>query len=269
MSEDSNLNSKIRSFPPIEAWNKYKQSLSSPIRWSVETVEFIVTLLLLLIIIRQGVFERRFIPSGSMLPSLQVGDQLIIEKVSLNLHKIGLAPSLQRGDIIVFYPPPEASYGQDLKKDFANTFVRLTGLSSDITIGKFPIFFFLPRAEDAYIKRIVGLPEDQIEIKANDGIYINGQKLAERFSPNGEENYTLEKPNYNIKSMSDIALLKDSLKSDKPIVVPANHYFVLGDNHNNSNDGHVWGFVPKERIIGRAYTIIWRDLGLLKPYLEE
>lgn len=265
MSEDSS--GKTR-FAPLEAWNNYKQNLSKPLKLGVETLEFIITLLLLLIIIRQGVFERRFIPSGSMLPSLQVGDQLIIEKVSLNLHKLGLAPNLQRGDIIVFYPPPEANYGQDLKKDFPNTFVRLTGLSSDITVGKIPIFFFLPRAEDAYIKRIVGLPGDKIEIKAEDDIYINGQKLAEKFSPEGEENYTLEKPNYNLKQLSDIPLLKSSLKVNKPVIVPKNHYFVLGDNHNNSNDSHIWGFVPKERIIGRAYTIIWRDLGLLKPYLE-
>jgi signal peptidase I len=59
------------------------------------------------------------------------------------------------------------------------------------------------------------------------------------------------------------------LQSDKPIVVPPNHYFCLGDNRNNSNDGHIWGFVKKDRIVGRALSIIWRDLGELKPYLSE
>ena len=251
----------------IDKWRNWKNKQNLPLKITIETIEFILTLLLLLTIIRQGIFERRYIPSGSMLPNLQVGDQLVIEKVSLNLHKLGFGPDLQRGDIIVFYPPAEANYGEDLKQDLVNKFVRLTGLSSDIQLGPFSVFFFLPKAEDAYIKRIVGMPGDQIEIKANQGIYINGQKLLEKYSFAYRENYTLEEPNYNLKYLYEIPLLDNRMKSEKPIKVPAGHYFVMGDNHNNSNDSHKWGFVKKERIIGRAWGIIWRDLGLLKSHL--
>ncbi|MFN5539413.1 MAG: signal peptidase I [Candidatus Melainabacteria bacterium] len=246
-------------------------SFKGALLFGKEITEFILILLVLLVVIRQGIFERRYIPSESMLPNLQIGDQLIIEKVTRNLRLLKIGKDLQRGDIIVFYPPPEANYGEDIHKDFPNTFVRMTGLSSDLEIKQIgsmllekPIkpFFFLPKAEDAYIKRIVGLPGDQIEIKEADGVYINGVKLE-------EDHVIEEKPMYSIKKMSDIPLLNQSLQSDKPIVVPPNHYFCLGDNRNNSNDGHIWGFVKKDRIVGRALSIIWRDLGELKPYLSE
>ncbi len=260
MNNNSEENQKKSKFPSIAAWDNYKKNLSPSVRVGIETVEFIVTLLFLLIVIRQGIFERRYIPSESMLPNLQIGDQLIIEKVSKNIASLRKTEYIKRGDVVVFYPPPEASYGQDLKRDFPNTFVRLTGLSSDITIGKFPIFFFLPKAEDAYIKRVIGLPGEQIQIRNGDGVYINGRKL--------QEDYTLEKPEYSIKFMSDIPLLNESLKSEQLIKVPEGYYFVLGDNRNNSNDGHVWGFVKKDRIIGRAFSIVWRDLGQLRPVLE-
>jgi signal peptidase I len=251
---------KTNKFPLLAKWDGFKSGLTPSVRIGVEALEFILTLLLLLIIIRQGVFERRYIPSESMLPNLQIGDQLIIEKVTKNLHALKIGSGLQRGDVVVFYPPPEANYGQDLKRDFPNAFVRLTGLSSDITIGKLPIFFFLPKAEDAYIKRVVGLPGEQVQVKAGDGVYINGHKL--------KEDYILEKPDYSLSALSDIPLLDGSQKSDKPIVVPDGYYMVFGDNRNNSNDGHIWGFVKKERIIGRAYSIVWRNLSQLKPVLE-
>ena len=248
-------------------WNNWKASLGNTTRGFIEVAEFILTLLLLLIIIRQGIFERRFIPSESMLPNLQIGDQLIIEKVSKNLFG---SKAFKRGDIIVFYPPKEANNGQDLKQDFPNGFVRLTGLSSDIQVGPISLFPFLPKAEDAYIKRIVGLPGDKVEIKSKDGVYINGQKLI--------ETYITEDPFYdsinNFKDFYSSSVhcetpLDSKYKDDtKPIIIPADHYFCLGDNRNNSKDGHCWGFLKRDRIIGKAYSVIWRDLSL-KPSLRE
>ncbi|MDX1921002.1 MAG: signal peptidase I [Candidatus Caenarcaniphilales bacterium] len=246
-------------------WNLYKASLSPSIRIPIEILEFCLTLIILLVVIRQGLFERRYIPSESMLPNLQIQDQLIIEKVSLNLHSMGMAKDIQRGDVLVFYPPPAANRGIDLKRDFPNTFVRLTGLSSDIQIGPITLFPFLPKAEDAYIKRTIGLPGDKVEIRAGDGVYINDNKLNESF--------TLEKPIYSMKTEAELynmsiacgTPIDISFKdSSKPLVVPANHFLMLGDNRNNSKDGHCWGFLPRERVIGRAMSIIWRDLGL-KP----
>ena len=85
---------------------------------------------------------------------------------------------------------------------------------------------------DAYIYRIIGLPGETIEIK-NQQIYINNQPLT--------ENYIQEELNYSLPSLS----------------IPSNSYFVLGDNRNQSCDSHVWGFVPRENIIGKAINIFF------------
>jgi signal peptidase I len=105
-----------------------------------ETVELVVTVLILVIIIRNGLGEPRWIPSASMRPTLMEGDRLIIEKVS------GFVSIPKRGDILVFYPPFEK-----LDKSLWSQFTRLVGYFNNDT---------------AYIKRVVGLPGDTIEIKA-------------------------------------------------------------------------------------------------------
>lgn len=85
-----------------------------------------------------------------------------------------------------------------------------------------------------FIKRLIGLPGDTVEIR-NGFVYINGQPLDEPYLP--EEN----RPYYNYG----------------PVVVPPNHYFVLGDNRNESNDSHEWGFLHKKYLIGKALFIFW------------
>jgi len=143
--------------------------------------------------IRSFVAEARYIPSGSMLPTLQINDRLIIDKISYNFR------NPDRGDIIVF-SPTDALKQQKFK--------------------------------DAFIKRLIGLPGDKVEVK--DGkVYVNNQLL--------KENYIEEKPNYNFG----------------PVKVPPNQFLVLGDNRNNSYDSHYWGFVPRDRIIGRAVVRFW------------
>lgn len=143
--------------------------------------------------IRTFVAEARYIPSGSMLPTLQINDRLIIDKVSYHF----VEP--HRGDIVVF-SPTEALRAQNFK--------------------------------DAFIKRIIGLPGDTVEI-ADGKVYVNGEALA--------ENYLQDYPDYQWG----------------PEVVPQDQYLVLGDNRNNSFDSHLWGFVPRENIIGRAVVRFW------------
>ena len=124
-----------------------------------ETVQFVITVSLALIILRQGFFEPRLIPSESMLPGLQVQDRIAIEKMS---HWVR---PFQRGDILVFYPPEPIT---TLKFDPWSLYLRATGFSG-----------FYPKEANidvAYIKRLVGLPGDTINVKPNDGVYINGEE---------------------------------------------------------------------------------------------
>lgn len=165
----------------------------------VEAAKTVGLSLLLAFGIRSFIAEARYIPSESMLPTLEINDRLIVEKVSYHFK------NPQRGDIIVFRPPNEAiicSPNQPL-----------------------PI-------KDAYIKRVIGLPGEKVEIE--DGqVRVNGKVLP--------EDYIKDAPNYPLPT----------------IAVPENSYLVLGDNRNQSCDSHVWGFVPKENIIGKAVVRFW------------
>jgi signal peptidase I len=232
------------------------ESSGSPVISVVkEIVELVVVTLILLIVIRFALAEARYIPSSSMEPTLQINDRLLVEKVS---HHIG--KPIERGDILVFYPPPIEMGGQDLKNDPLTVLGRLTGLP------------FLPY-EPAFIKRVVGLPGDHIRIQKGEGVYINGQLLD-------ENSYAKEAPNYDRNVLGDIGgpsstgkMIRpfgDEARANDPIIVPAGHLFMMGDNRNNSEDSHVWGFLPQDRVIGRACLLFWRWISPPRfPHIPE
>lgn len=210
-----------------------------------EVVELIVVTLVLLIAIRWAFAEARYIPSSSMEPTLQIEDRILVEKISGHRRL-----PYQRGEVLVFYPPPSEMGGKDLSNDPRFVLGRLTGLP------------FLPY-EPAFIKRVVGLPGDTLRVEKGVGVYINGQLLD-------ESQYIKEKPNYDLRVLGDIGTTGripypgrpelSNVDLSKPIVIPPGKLFMMGDNRNNSQDSHVWGFLDQDRVIGRACLVFWRRL---------
>ncbi|ELS02174.1 signal peptidase I [Xenococcus sp. PCC 7305] len=173
-----------------------KESTTSS--WQEQVKENLITIAIALaiaLLIRVFVAEPRFIPSGSMLPTLEIGDRLVVEKVSYHFQPI------HRGDIIVFQPPQQL-----LSRGY--------------------------ETNQAFIKRAIAKGGDTVAVR--EGIvYVNNQPLA--------EDYIAQLPQYNM-----------------PLVkVPEGNLFVMGDNRNNSNDSHIWGFLPETNIIGQAVFRFW------------
>jgi len=105
----------------------------------------------------------------------------------------------------------------------------------DVIVFKPP----LPKAPD-YIKRLIGKGGEKLEVKKGK-VYINDTPIVEP--------YIMEMPDYDYG----------------PVIIPPEHYFVMGDNRNNSEDSHIWGFLPKKNIVGKAFLIFWppRRIGLI------
>jgi signal peptidase I len=207
-----------------------------------ESIEFVLLTLILLVIVRNCLVEARYIPSGSMEPTLQVNDRILVEKLS------GLMGSpVKRGDIIVFYPPPDELGGKDIGRSTLAYMGRLTGL---------PFLY----KDTAYIKRVIGLPGEKIRIQKDVGIFVDDQLLV-------EDSYAKELPNYDLNVLGDIGgrnaegdYIKPYGDSNEPIIVPARNLFLLGDNRNSSEDSHVWGFLDQSRIVGKTWLLFWRPL---------
>jgi signal peptidase I len=185
--------------------------------------------------LRGAIAEARVIPSGSMLPTLQINDRIVVEKVSTRI----LGRSIERGDILVFYPPK----------------IETGMVDSNSILNIIP---FVPEKPPAFIKRVVGLPGDKIEVEKGIGIFVNGKLVSEAID--------IPKPDYDLHSLGDIggiamtgAYVQPFGNSRAPIIVPPAQLFMLGDNHNNSGDSHVWGFLDENRVIGRDCFTIWRD----------
>lgn len=183
-----------------------------------EWFETFVYVIVMVIIIRYFICEIRWIPSGSMRPTLIEGDRLVVERIS---HFVGKP---KRGDILVFYPP-----FVKLDRSLWGIFSRRTGIGC---------------RDVAFIKRVVGMPGDKIEIKQNpDGKYvvlINNEPLKE---------------NYILSEYDSIACSQTMYCG--PMIVPEGKYFMMGDNRGNSEDSRFWGFLPEGRIVGRAFCVFW------------
>lgn len=195
-----------------------------------EIIETVVFVFVMVIIIRFFIGEIRWIPSGSMRPTLIEGDRIVVERFS----RFFTTP--KRGDIMVFYPP-----STKLSRKPIPLITRLTGiLCKDV----------------AYIKRVIGLPGDKLEIKFNkDGsafVYINDKKYEEDYIKSVYE----FSPCPQIDS-NEIRLIPESIAKCGPFIIPEDHYFMMGDNRGSSYDSRYWGTITSDRFVGRAVTVFW------------
>jgi len=167
------------------------------------------------------------IPSESMENTLLIGDYLLVDKMR---YGAGLPEQLmpyrpvQRGDIIVF---------------------------------RYPV-----HPTQHFVKRVVGLPNDRVRL-INRRVYVNGKPLTEpyvRYSSPMHDMFRDEFPRLDIPATGlegDWWLQMRKLVEDGELIVPQGHYFVLGDNRDESSDSRYWGFVPRENVIGRPLLIYW------------
>ena len=212
-----------------------------------ETIKTVVYAGLIAAFIRTILFEPFNIPSGSMIPSLLVGDYLFVSKYSYGYSKHSMPFSVPLFEGRIAYTPPERG---------------------DIAVFKLP----LDNRTD-YIKRIIGLPGDIVQMRAG-VVHINSQPVTrarvsdyvirdERGNVIRMAQYVETLPNgrsYNVIKANDIGKLDDT----DPYRVPADHYFMMGDNRDNSLDSRVLshvGFVPAENLVGRAEILFFSTDG--------
>ncbi len=171
-----------------------------------EAVIVVLVAVVVAVLLRTFVVQTFFIPSGSMEPTLQIGDRILVNKLSYHLHGVG------RGDIVVFSRPPAENCGG-------------------------------PEVNDL-VKRVIGLPGETISVSGGH-VYVNGHRLDETWLPSSEQGVTKPGPSGTAYSL------------DQAYRVPANDYFVMGDNRTDSCDSRFWGPISKSLIVGKVEMRVW------------
>lgn len=203
-----------------------------------EWIESLIVIAIIAIVIRSFIVAPFKIPSSSMVPTLEVGDYLFVTRYDygfrIPLTDIQIAPErAKRGDIVVFDYPGDRSID--------------------------------------YIKRIVGLPGDEIRYE-NNKLFVNGKEmplvkkgLRPYFMGDGEVRVSMafEERLFDVShdvlrgEMIDKTIYPDVSIKDGQWKVPADNYMVLGDNRNNSRDSRFWKFVPQSYLVGKAAIVWW------------
>ena len=199
----------------------------STVREYSESIAVAVAIALLL---RAFVIEAFQIPSGSMIPTLEIGDHIFVSKFAY-----GIGIPFTNKKILPWHEPNRG----------------------DVIVFKYPL-----GQETDYIKRVVGLPGDKVEVRRNE-IFINGKPMPREsinshyhFSDAGDRTSELwleHLDNHPHNTLHD----PDRYTQFGPITVPPQSVFVMGDNRDNSNDSRVWGRVPYELIKGKALIVWW------------
>jgi signal peptidase I len=223
--------------PPKSVWREYFESAVVTVIMALFGMTFIV--------------QAVKVPTGSMENTITIGDHLLVNKfIFAPGPSAPFLPQrpIQRGDIIVFKYPgnkydPKSDYDRPDNKPIVTN----------------------------YVKRVIGLPGDRIQIEGRK-VIVNGKVLPEHRieaidrndkGPVDIKNNPPRKPGetydvyYNPNIADSTYPIFENEGNGKEIVVPANHYFVMGDNRHNSQDSRYWGFVPRDLVIGRAMFVYW------------
>ncbi len=200
-------------------------------QWN-EWLRFVLVMVLVMVSFRSAVADWNDVPTGSMRPTILEGDRVFVNKLAYSLRIPFTRWSIirwggpERGDIVVFFEPTEG--------------IRV-------------------------VKRVVGLPGDEVEVRKGE-LWINGE--PSEYSELDRETIELiddpDRPrhDYRLEQLGDtphaIMISKD-LPGNRyygPRTVPEGHYFVMGDHRNNSTDSRVWGFLAEDRIVGQAMAVV-------------
>ena len=200
-----------------------------------ETVRTIVYAALIALLVRTFLYEPFNIPSGSMLPTLLIGDYLFVSKYSYGYskHSFPMSPNLFPGRVLEGEPE-----------------------RGDVAVFKLPT-----DNETDYIKRVIGLPGDRIQVQGGvlhiNGVPVKRERLAgESPEAPGGAIYIETLPNgvaHRIREVGDDEFGDDTREYE----VPAGHYFVMGDNRDNSQDSRFIGAIPAENLVGRAEILFF------------
>jgi signal peptidase I len=231
--------------------NPYAQSKpggNAKLRYVLEQIWQLAIALLIVFAIRSTIVEPFKIPSGSMIPTLYVGDFIFVNKFAYGL-KLPFSDQFGSPVTLINREPPK---------------------HGDIIVFRYP-----KEPETHYIKRVIGVPGDTVEVR-NKVVFINGQPLSQTEALPDEKIAQLKDigdPRYGDSHMK---LLREKIEGGhehkilidqnndytmnfEPVKIPDGHLFVMGDNRDFSNDSRFWGLVPFDNISGRA-EVIWLSM---------
>ena len=184
-------------------------------RWARELAVVAILAVGVAVLLRLFVVQTYFIPSLSMYPTLNMGDRIVVDKLSYDLHGV------QRGDIVVFARPGDEDCGGPPVPDL--------------------------------VKRVIGLPGETIALSASGHVLIDNKELQETWLPSAAQGSTHPGP------------AGTSYDLMHPFKIPADDYFVMGDNRQNSCDSRWWGPINGSLIVGKVDIKIW-PLGNIRFY---
>ena len=231
-----------------------RNALQEPV--AVEYARSFFPVLLLILLFRSFIAEPFKIPSGSMMPTLQVGDFILVNKFAyglrlpvLNTKILGIGEP-KRGDVFVFRYPGYACPHRDTETRSGNP------------CGE-PV---IPVPKEDYIKRVIGLPGDEISYR-NKTLFVNGKEIPETslgpYTGPSEPKREMIDPEVKMEDLDGVKhqilqLPRIWVGHDGTWKVPPGEYFAMGDNRDNSADSRFWGFVPEANLVGKAF-LIWMN----------